>query len=44
VADGIPGVMPVRDGKSPDEPTLPISSPGWSAFVAALKNSNAVAS
>ncbi|MFB7759265.1 DUF397 domain-containing protein [Streptomyces xiamenensis] len=37
VADGHPGVMPVRDSKWPDGPVLTLASAPWSAFVAALR-------
>ncbi|XTZ16322.1 DUF397 domain-containing protein [Micromonospora echinospora] len=31
------GVVGVRDSKDPAGPTLAVSPPGWSAFVAALR-------
>lgn len=37
VADGIPGVMPVRDSKDPRGPVLVFSADGWSSFVSAVK-------
>lgn len=33
VADGFPGVVPVRDSKDPDGPALVFSAEAWSAFV-----------
>ncbi|MBT2448352.1 DUF397 domain-containing protein [Streptomyces sp. ISL-43] len=36
VADGHPGIVPVRDSKVPDGPHLAFGAPAWSAFVAAL--------
>ncbi|KUN08227.1 hypothetical protein AQI95_09990 [Streptomyces yokosukanensis] len=35
VADGHPGVVPVRDSKTPDGPVLVIGAPAWGAFVEA---------
>ncbi|WKX71910.1 DUF397 domain-containing protein [Streptomyces sp. XD-27] len=37
VADGHPGVMPVRDSKDPDGPALVFTSAAWSSFVTAIK-------
>ncbi|MFD5060653.1 DUF397 domain-containing protein [Streptomyces sp. NPDC058394] len=37
VADGHPGVVPVRDSKVPDGPTLVFRTAAWSCFVADLK-------
>ncbi|MFJ6621959.1 DUF397 domain-containing protein [Kitasatospora sp. NPDC091335] len=37
VADGIPGLMPVRDSKDPDGPALAFLSPSWQAFVTAVR-------
>jgi len=34
VADGFPGLVPVRDSKVPDGPCLVIAASAWSAFVA----------
>ncbi|WP_306332960.1 DUF397 domain-containing protein [Streptomyces sp. KL118A] len=34
VADGVPGVVPVRDSKVPQGPALIIRAGAWSAFVA----------
>ncbi|MFF9638084.1 DUF397 domain-containing protein [Streptomyces bacillaris] len=33
VADGYPGVIPVRDSKTPTGPVLLIAAPAWTAFV-----------
>lgn len=38
VADGLVGVLPVRDSKDPDGHVLAFGHAGWSAFVAALKS------
>ncbi|MFE3500923.1 DUF397 domain-containing protein [Kitasatospora sp. NPDC059160] len=37
VADGFAGVMPVRDSKDPEGPSLVFSAGAWSAFVAGVK-------
>ncbi|WP_433893352.1 DUF397 domain-containing protein [Streptomyces sp. CA-111067] len=37
VADGIPGVVPVRDSKDPQGPALTFTPGAWSAFVADVK-------
>ncbi|MGW1550378.1 DUF397 domain-containing protein [Streptomyces sp. NPDC002346] len=37
VADGHPGVVPVRDSKVPDGPVLVFRTAAWSSFVADLK-------
>ncbi|TGA98807.1 DUF397 domain-containing protein [Streptomyces sp. MZ04] len=34
VADGVPGIIPVRDSKNPQGPALFIRPEAWSAFVA----------
>ncbi|WP_051871763.1 DUF397 domain-containing protein [Streptomyces sclerotialus] len=34
VADGFPGVVPVRDSKRPDGPVLVCGAEAWRAFVA----------
>jgi hypothetical protein len=36
VADGVPGVVPVRDSKVPDGPVLLIGADAWLAFVGGL--------
>ncbi|CAL9421694.1 hypothetical protein SUDANB106_01885 [Streptomyces sp. enrichment culture] len=38
VADGFPGVIPVRDSKAPEGPALVFPNAGWSAFVTAVKD------
>ncbi|MFW6692149.1 DUF397 domain-containing protein [Streptomyces sp. MAR4 CNX-425] len=38
VADGFPGVMPVRDSKNPDGPALLFPIESWASFVAAVKD------
>jgi hypothetical protein len=37
VADGFPGVVPVRDGKVPHGPALTFETGSWSAFIGELK-------
>jgi hypothetical protein len=37
VADGYPGVQPVRDSKDPEGPALVFTAASWSAFVADVK-------
>ncbi|MGK5531521.1 DUF397 domain-containing protein [Streptomyces sp. URMC 129] len=37
VADGVPGVVPVRDSKAPAGPALVVPAPAWAAFVASLR-------
>ncbi|MDH6579792.1 DUF397 domain-containing protein [Kitasatospora sp. MAP5-34] len=37
VADGFPGVMPVRDSKDPGGPALVFPADAWSAFVAGVR-------
>ncbi|MGK4582699.1 DUF397 domain-containing protein [Kitasatospora sp. HPMI-4] len=37
VADGVPGVVPVRDSKDPHGPALVFPADAWSAFVAGVK-------
>ncbi|MEV0037316.1 DUF397 domain-containing protein [Streptomyces sp. NPDC050804] len=36
VADGVPGIVPVRDSKNPDGPALAVPAPAWSSFIGAL--------
>ncbi|WP_103528753.1 DUF397 domain-containing protein [Streptomyces sp. SM12] len=38
VADGVPGVLPVRDSKTPNGPALAFPAADWSYFVTALKH------
>ncbi|MFD7415215.1 DUF397 domain-containing protein [Kitasatospora purpeofusca] len=37
VADGVPGVLPVRDSKDPLGPSLLFTSEAWAAFVAGVR-------
>ncbi|MFJ4775365.1 DUF397 domain-containing protein [Streptomyces sp. NPDC088762] len=37
VADGLAGLVPVRDSKRPDGPVLVLSAAAWAPFVATLK-------
>ncbi|MBA2947114.1 DUF397 domain-containing protein [Streptomyces himalayensis] len=37
VADGLPGVVPVRDSKVQDGPVLLFRTPAWTAFMAGVK-------
>ncbi len=37
VADGFPGVVPVRDSKNPHGPALVFEDGAWTAFVAGIK-------
>ncbi|MFB8242792.1 DUF397 domain-containing protein [Kitasatospora purpeofusca] len=37
VADGVPGVLPVRDSKDPLGPSLLFTSEAWVAFVAGVR-------
>ncbi|WP_030259931.1 MULTISPECIES: DUF397 domain-containing protein [Streptomyces] len=37
VADGITGIVPVRDSKDPSGPALKFTSEGWQAFVAGIR-------
>lgn len=37
VADGVAGVMPVRDSKDPQGPALVFPAAAWTAFVADVK-------
>jgi hypothetical protein len=37
VIDGMTGLVPVRDSKSPEGPALVVSSGAWSAFVGFTK-------
>lgn len=38
VADGLPGVVGVRDSKDPGGPALVVSPASWRAFTARVKN------
>lgn len=37
VAEGFPGVAPVRDSKDPDGTALVFSGTGWASFVSAVR-------
>ncbi|MEU0003668.1 DUF397 domain-containing protein [Streptomyces sp. NPDC006314] len=37
VAPNIPNLVPVRDSKSPDGPTLILPATAWTPFITALK-------
>jgi hypothetical protein len=37
VADGFPGVVPVRDSKDPHGPALVFPAASWTAFIGELK-------
>lgn len=38
VADGVPGLIPVRDSKDPEGPVLLFPAADWAAFVTAIKS------
>ncbi|WP_369035988.1 DUF397 domain-containing protein [Streptomyces adonidis] len=38
VADGFPGVVPVRDSKFPEDLAITLPNTGWSNFVNAVKD------
>ncbi|MEW1753553.1 DUF397 domain-containing protein [Streptomyces angustmyceticus] len=42
IADGVPGVVPVRDSKAPQGPALLIPADAWCGFVTALKTGSLV--
>ncbi|MFF3765083.1 DUF397 domain-containing protein [Streptomyces sp. NPDC001922] len=37
VADGLPGIVPVRDSKNPHGPALVFSPASWTSFIDAVK-------
>ncbi|WP_250294351.1 DUF397 domain-containing protein [Streptomyces atroolivaceus] len=37
IADGLPGLVPVRDSKAPDGPALTFRAAHWTRFVEALR-------
>jgi hypothetical protein len=37
VADGYPGVVPVRDSKDPQGPALTFTADAWTSFVGAVR-------
>lgn len=39
VADGHPGLVPVRDSKRPDGPTLIANAAAWTAFIKGIRTS-----
>ncbi|MFJ1845806.1 MULTISPECIES: DUF397 domain-containing protein [unclassified Streptomyces] len=39
VADGHPGIVPVRDSKRPEGPVLVVPASAWTPFVEAVKTS-----
>ncbi|MET9333504.1 DUF397 domain-containing protein [Streptomyces sp. AC04842] len=38
VADGLPGLVPVRDSKVPQGPALCFAGTSWAAFIGDLKS------
>ncbi|MER5947225.1 DUF397 domain-containing protein [Streptomyces sp. NPDC001904] len=36
VADGVPGIVPVRDSKNPDGPVVTLTGTAWRVFVHSL--------
>ncbi|MFJ2025287.1 DUF397 domain-containing protein [Streptomyces sp. NPDC087897] len=36
VADGFPGVVPVRDSKNPHGPSLTLTAGAWTAFISGV--------
>ncbi|MFI6726488.1 DUF397 domain-containing protein [Streptomyces sp. R-74717] len=38
VADGLAGIVPVRDSKFTDGPVLTVTTPAWTSFVTSLKD------
>ncbi|MZE81084.1 DUF397 domain-containing protein [Streptomyces xinghaiensis] len=38
VADGFPGLVPVRDSKTPHGPALTFEASSWTAFITELKS------
>ncbi|WP_435885980.1 DUF397 domain-containing protein [Streptomyces lydicus] len=39
VADGIPGLVPVRDSTRPAGPVVLVGAPAWTAFIGHLRQS-----
>lgn len=37
VADGFPGVVPVRDSKAPEGPALVVPAASWTALISEMK-------
>ncbi|MFI2257609.1 DUF397 domain-containing protein [Streptomyces tubercidicus] len=44
VADGFPGVMPVRDSKRPGGPSLAFGTGAWASFISTLQGDDAAGS
>ncbi|MGK5640801.1 DUF397 domain-containing protein [Streptomyces sp. URMC 126] len=40
VAEQFPGVLPIRDSKTPDRPPIVVPRAAWSAFVTAVAAAN----
>ncbi|WP_438488404.1 DUF397 domain-containing protein [Streptomyces sp. S186] len=38
ISEDFPGIVPVRDSKTPDGPALVVPVPAWAAFVQTLKD------
>ncbi|MGP3755718.1 DUF397 domain-containing protein [Streptomyces sp. IBSNAI001] len=38
IADGFPGLVPVRDSKAPDGPALVFTAAHWASFVGAFRS------
>jgi hypothetical protein len=38
IADGLPGVLPIRDSKDPEGPSLTFTAEDFTAFVQGVKN------
>ncbi|MFE4213578.1 DUF397 domain-containing protein [Streptomyces sp. NPDC056844] len=38
IADGFPGLVPVRDSKAPDGPALVFTAAPWASFVGAFRS------
>ncbi|MGA5839311.1 DUF397 domain-containing protein [Streptomyces pseudogriseolus] len=38
MADGLPGLVPVRDSKAPQRPALCFERASWTAFIGDLKS------
>ncbi|MFG2598005.1 DUF397 domain-containing protein [Streptomyces sp. NPDC048462] len=39
VADGLPGLVPVRDSKRPHDPALVVHAAAWTPFIESVKAS-----
>lgn len=37
IADGFPGIVPVRDSKDPEGPALVFPAESWASFMASVK-------